>query len=1177
MLKNLQGHIPSLRSKVSENFQKSFIALTVAAVVLGGFFVAGSALAETLIVDKWAESSGPIFDPESKVYYPTIVKISDTSYQMWYGSNSGIGYASSSDGLSWTEVKNPVAELITNANHPQVEYADGKYVMWYWDGSQSIYSIKAIRYAESVDGQDWTDDQAITGNIISEKPGEWNGGSYGPMDIIYNSSAINEGDNPFDYSFVMYFDATTGGLEEIGLGYSVDGKDWRLYGKVLSRGGDGVWDSAYTTFGTVIKDNDRLWHMWYSGGQNDSNDGIGYAYSIDGLDWTRGSENPIFHQNDGISWRSERTYTPIVIRDGSVYKMWFSGAASGNYAMGYATNYAPFSTIQDAINAASSGDEINVAAGTYGESLTINKQLILLGANANIDPAGSADRENESIITGQVEFISGGDGSEFNGFKLDGDRIWIHGASDVTASYNIVSGSGAHGIVIDNSPNAVISYNTVDTSTWESIVTFSGSVGTEISYNAVSNSGKQGIVISSGCDATEIRQNTVTNPGEQGIINHGSSDVVISGNTVTGVTAEWVSIESDSHMGTGVQIIENSITGGSKGVNYRGGSGVNISHNEISGTTHEAIFSDTKATIQENTINGGQGITLGYYDAQSIESVVSGNVISDSDTWGIVVYDNHAKVSILDNIISDAAYDGIALYPVVVASADDKSAITGNTITATKYNGIAIYGRAYTEISNNVLTGSNYYGADGTGDWDYAGIHIQDEGGISAAFSTITGNIVSDGINGIQTWSDNVTITGNEIYGMGDTYADEKVYSGRTYKNSAILVGSNFGSGDFDPTGVVIEGNKIHNNYWGLFYSSDLTSGVVAKKNWWGTFSPTGIAAKISDNVSYEPYCAMADCSLIYNKIVVTGSLFANADMGIPTSTGATATSTPSVTFLSTATITVTDGGGESTVTIPEGVVITRTDGENLDTTLLTSSSVDSTSLAGLGTGVVAEGALQWGIENLGLEFDSAITISIFVGTDLNGQTLDIARSTSGIDGWTNDGISPTSCIVSDGLCTFEATKASYYAATSTSSPTPAPAGRRGGTSVEIVFLEEEAAVEEPEEILIPEPAEEVPESVVEEEIPSAPFTETEELLTPEEVTPFEEVAPPEETTSRKEAFVFSPIEVIPEQDLASLLLATLGVIRESAWMSITVIFCLAGLAVIGIREWELAIRRKRQ
>jgi hypothetical protein len=128
-------------------------------------------------------------------------------------------------------------------------------------------------------------------------------------------------------------------------------------------------------------------------------------------------------------------------------------------------------------------------------------------------------------------------------------------------------------------------------------------------------------------------------------------------------------------------------------------------------------------------------------------------------------------------------------------------------------------------------------------------------------------------------------------------------------------------------------------------------------------------------------------------------------------------------------TITLLDS---SSVEIPSGVIITEQDG-SFDPSALSASEVDASTLTGLGTGVIAEGALEWGIPSLHLEFNPAITLNIFVGTALNGQTLNVVRSADGIT-WTSDGIvAPATCVVSGGICTFQATKASTYASTKSS------------------------------------------------------------------------------------------------------------------------------------------------
>jgi len=288
---------------------------------------------------------GPLFGMGSlKTYYPTVVKDSSV-YRMWYGSGSGCGYATSTDGSTWTQQTNPLSGL-QNCNHPLVEKIGGTFHIWYWD-QNVLYSPSAIRHATSTDGINWANDQPLTGSIVSGIYPNWNYGSYGPIDLIYNPTATNTGANPFDYTYALYFDVTPdGGSEEIGLAYSSDGINFQGYGTVLPRGNTGPWgntdnwDSSYTTFGTVIKLSNGNWKMWYSGGTTESNHGIGVATSTDGLNWVRDPNNPLMHITDGVAYRQERTYTPAVIFDSGALRMWYTcrgdgsaygGTSSGDY------------------------------------------------------------------------------------------------------------------------------------------------------------------------------------------------------------------------------------------------------------------------------------------------------------------------------------------------------------------------------------------------------------------------------------------------------------------------------------------------------------------------------------------------------------------------------------------------------------------------------------------------------------------------------------------------------------------------------------------------------------------------------------------------------------------------------------------------------------------------------
>ncbi|MFA5830513.1 MAG: hypothetical protein WC878_01655 [Candidatus Paceibacterota bacterium] len=369
--------------------------------------------------------TNPLYNPiisAEKAYFPSVLKMGENDYRMWYQSNSApsnstIAYATSSDGLSWTLATNAVQGLIqNNAGHPHVEFAGNKFRIWYWN-TVSPYTNNAMHYAESVDGITWTNDAAITGNLITSAGGQWNSGSYGAVDVLVNDTPTNAGTNPFNYRYAMYYDATSGGYEQIALGYSADGIAWTLFGTgpVLPKGSAGSWDSGYATVGTVIKTG-TTWEMWYSGGISASNEGMGYATSADGLAWTKSAGNPFMSKNDGVLWRNNRTYTPSVIKDGNNYKMWFTGRdnATGNYAIGYSTQEV---SAPDPSSGSSSPGTINVVKVVINDNggtkkfsdfpLFINGTPIVSGITNNFAAPASAFTITETNDSNYSQIFSG--------------------------------------------------------------------------------------------------------------------------------------------------------------------------------------------------------------------------------------------------------------------------------------------------------------------------------------------------------------------------------------------------------------------------------------------------------------------------------------------------------------------------------------------------------------------------------------------------------------------------------------------------------------------------------------------------------------------------------------------------------------------------------------------------
>ncbi|MCK4406345.1 MAG: right-handed parallel beta-helix repeat-containing protein [Bacteroidales bacterium] len=301
---------------------------------------------------------------------------------------------------------------------------------------------------------------------------------------------------------------------------------------------------------------------------------------------------------------------------------------------------------------------------------------------------------------------------------------------------------------------------------------------------------------------------------------------------------------------------------------------VEVTGNTLSGCSYPCVqvFQSPYTYIYYNTISstGDKGINIIGPNAtsQAERVVVEGNSISDCP-WGGILLTHDRYTYIYNNTIFSTGDKGISIANGEnVTSSAERIIVEGNNVSGTKYPGIQVaYAVPYTYIYNNTLSGCNYYGADGTGDWDYASIHVDDNCGNTIVES----NDISDGINGIQIWSNNCPVTNNTIYDMGLTYADTKATADGTYYNSGIIIGSNWLTNNFKPTGTTIAVNNIHDNYWGLYVRdyATLSPGdpsvlsVTAMYNYWGDASgPSGEGPGAGDTVSTNvDFCYWLDAA----------------------------------------------------------------------------------------------------------------------------------------------------------------------------------------------------------------------------------------------------------------------------------------------------------------------------
>lgn len=349
--------------------------------------------------------------------------------------------------------------------------------------------------------------------------------------------------------------------------------------------------------------------------------------------------------------------------------------------------------IQQGLYLAAAGATVNVAAGTYNESVDVSKAVTLKGANAAVNP-NTGVRGAETIIKGTSDYTLAllANNITVEGFTILGDAnvglvdyaIFAENANNASVQNNIVKDAGF----------GIFFYNTNGAAT-DSL----------IKNNKVSDADQQAIHIRDNAYA-DILNNVITGSAV-GITTENFSKANPNGGTTTisgnSVSASKIGIRNNLSYGTqtGFTIANNTITA-ENSAETRRWTGIDVISQQDGVAT---IFKDNQ--IDASAVNATRQ-TAGYEltnMTNANRAVIDGGSVKNADVGVWATDGSFYTGAVNDLLIKNVAFTNIGEAGILVEDTEGNAGVnatgtkvtigSGNTFTNTAYD-LAIAGDGVT-------------------------------------------------------------------------------------------------------------------------------------------------------------------------------------------------------------------------------------------------------------------------------------------------------------------------------------------------------------------------------------------------------------------------------------------------------------------------------------------------